>query len=171
MSSDILDGVLAVTDGPQAGGAVRRSETKRSETKRNEARPGDPAAVAAEMPAAGRCKRAGCRTPLPAQDSGRSRQFCSDECRRRHYNALRAAAPAAPAPPGQAGAALARLSQLLAEAGRLAAQAERQVADAAPEHVAALAAEAEAARRAAEARAAVAEAQARESAESATAAQ
>ena len=45
----------------------------------------------------GLCGRAGCGRPLPAAERGRSRRFCSDECRRRHYNALRGKpAPAAP---------------------------------------------------------------------------
>ncbi|MGH3246388.1 MAG: hypothetical protein ACRDOI_09280, partial [Trebonia sp.] len=65
---------------------------KRSETE-------GPQAVMTAAAPAGRCKRAGCPVPLPAQDSGRARQFCGDECRRRHYNALRGTVPAAPPPP------------------------------------------------------------------------
>ncbi len=123
-------------------------EAKRSEMKRSETELLPEAAAMAVAPSVGRCKRAGCPAPLPPQESGRARQFCSDECRRRHYNALRgSAAPVPPPAADGAGAALARLGQLLAEAGRLAAQAAGQVADAAPERVAAAAAEAEAARR------------------------
>ena len=33
----------------------------------------------------GLCGRAGCGRLLPAAERGRSRRFCSDECRRRHY--------------------------------------------------------------------------------------
>ena len=119
----------------------------------------------------GRCKRAGCGRPLPPGERGRSRQFCSDECRIRHYNAMRGQA-AVPAPPPADGpeAALAKLSGLLAEASRLAAAASAQVAAADPGQVAAVLAEAEAARRRAEAHAATASAQAAESAESAAAA-
>jgi hypothetical protein len=112
---------------------------KRSETE----------ATGAVMTAAaqgGQCKRAGCPAPLPAQRSGRAWQFCSDEWRRRHYNALRGGTPAAPSAAADgAGAALARLGQLLAEAARLTAGVAAQVADAAPERVAVQAAEAEAA--------------------------
>src|SRR5260370_729212 len=120
-------------------------------------------------PAGGsRCKRSGCAAPLPRQESGRSRQFCSDECRRRHYNALRGTPPAVlPAPADGPGPALARLGQLLAEAGRLAAQATGQVADAAPPRAAATVAEAEASRPRAEAPAAPADALAAASAEAA----
>ena len=46
----------------------------------------------------GICKRAGCGRPLPPGERGRSRQFCGDECRIRHYNAMRGQAAAA-APP------------------------------------------------------------------------
>ena len=68
------------------------SEAKRSEMKRS----GTELVPEAAAPAAagGRCKRAGCAAPLPPQGSGRARQFCSDECRRRHYNALRGPAAA-----------------------------------------------------------------------------
>jgi hypothetical protein len=37
----------------------------------------------------GLCGRAGCGRPLLAGERGRSRRFCSDECRRRHDNAMR----------------------------------------------------------------------------------
>ena len=119
----------------------------------------------------GCCKRAGCGRPLPPGERGRSRQFCGDECRIRHYNGLRGQA-AVPAPPPADGpeASLGRVAQLLAEASRLAATASAQVAAADPGRVAAVLAEAEAARRRAEAHAATASAQAGESAESAAAA-
>ena len=45
------------------------------------------------------CGRAGCGRPLPAAERGRSRRFCSDECRRRHYNALRGKPAPAPKQP------------------------------------------------------------------------
>ena len=96
----------------------------------------------------GCCKRAGCGRPLPPGERGRSRQFCSDECRIRHYNAMRGQA-AVPAPPPADGpqASLGKLSQLLAEASRLASAASAQVAAADPGRVAVVLAEAEAARR------------------------
>ena len=34
-------------------------------------------AMMTAAPAAGRCKRADCPAPLPPQESGRARQFCS----------------------------------------------------------------------------------------------
>jgi hypothetical protein len=98
----------------------------------------------------GFCGRAGCGRPLPAGERGRSRRFCSDECRRRHYNALRAKpAPAAPVPEDGPGAALGKLSQLLAEASGLAATASGQVAETGSARVASVLAEAEASRHAA----------------------
>ena len=119
----------------------------------------------------GRCKRPGCGRPLPPGERGRSRQFCGDECRIRHYNARRGH-PAAALPPPADGpqAALGRLMQLIAEASGLAAAVSAQVAAADPGRVAAVLAEAEAARRRAEAHAATVSAQAAESAESAAAA-
>src|SRR5260370_2138031 len=143
-------------------------------------RGGSAMTTTAEMPAnagvpAGdsdaRCKRAGCGRLLPPSDQGRPRQFCSKECRIRHYNAQRGQA-AAPAPPPANGpeAALARLAQLLAEASRLAAVASAQVAASDPGRVAATLAEAEAGRRRAQADAVAAAAQAAESAEAADAA-
>src|SRR5260370_826886 len=111
----------------EPGSEAKRSEMKRSETEIPEALM---TAMTTVAPAGGsRCKRSGCAAPLPRQESGRSRQFCSDECRRRHYNALRGTPPAVlPAPAEGPGPALARLGQLLAEAGRLAAPAARPVA-------------------------------------------
>src|SRR5260370_1113413 len=101
-----------------------------------------------EPDVAGPAGRIGCGVPLPPRESGRARQFCSDECRRRHYNALRGtAAPAPPPAADGAGAALGRLGQLLSEAGRLAAQAAVQAAEAAPERAAATGAQAAAAPR------------------------
>lgn len=68
----------------------------------------------------GCCKRAGCGRPLPPGERGRSRQFCSDQCRIRHYNAQRGQPAVAPLPPADGPqAALGKLSQLLAEASRL----------------------------------------------------
>ena len=117
------------------------------------------------------CKRAGCGRPLPPGGRGRSREFCSDECRVRHYNAMRGQATAVvPPPTGGPEEGLARLAQLLAESSRLAAAVATQVAQADPGRVAAVLAEAEAARRRAEAAAATASAQAAESAASASAA-
>ena len=96
----------------------------------------------------GCCKRAGCGRPLPPGERGRSRQFCSDQCRIRHYNAQRGQPAVAPLPPADGPqAALGKLSQLLAEASRLAAAASAQIAAADPGRVAAVLAEAEAARR------------------------
>ena len=80
----------------------------------------------------GRCKRAGCGRPLPPSDQGRPRQFCSKDCRIRHYNAQRGqAAEPAPAPASGTEATLARLAQMLAEASRLAAAASASAAPAA----------------------------------------
>lgn len=119
----------------------------------------------------GHCKRAGCGRPLPPGGRGRSREFCSDECRIRHYNAMRGQAAVVTLPPtGGPEAGLARLVQLLTESSRLAAAVSAQVAEAEPGRVAAVLAEAEAARRRAEATAATASAQASESAASASAA-
>ena len=50
------------------------------------------------QPAAGLCKRPGCGSPLPDQDRGRTRQFCSHDCATRYHNGLRIPAPA---PAGQ----------------------------------------------------------------------
>jgi hypothetical protein len=99
--------------------------------------------------------------PLPAGERGRSRRFCSDECRRRHYNAQRGKpTPAAAVPEDGPGAALGKLSQLLAEASQLAATASAQAAETDSARVAAVLAEAEASRRSAEAHASTAAAQA-----------
>src|ERR1019366_9221482 len=85
---------------PEAAVMTAGSEAKRSEMKRSETKFPEDAmtAMTTVTPAGGgRCKRAGCPAPLPPQESGRARQFCGDECRRRHYNALRGTA--APLPP------------------------------------------------------------------------
>lgn len=116
----------------------------------------------------GHCKRAGCGKPLPPGGRGRSREFCSDECRIRHYNAMRGQAAVATPPP--TGGPEAGLAQLLTESSRLAAAVSAQVTEAEPGRVAAVLAEAEAARRRAEASAATASAQAAESVASASAA-
>ncbi|MGH3185168.1 MAG: hypothetical protein ACRDOE_25130, partial [Streptosporangiaceae bacterium] len=127
------------------------------------------------VPAGGsiaRCKRAGCGRPLPSSDQGRPRQFCSKECRIRHYNAQRGqTAEPAPAPPASGTeAALARLTQVLAEASRLATAASAQVSAADPGRIAETLAEAEAGRRRAEADTAATAAQAADSADAAEAA-
>src|SRR6266849_4652617 len=91
---------------PRPARARAGRDAKRNEAKRNEMHGGSAMTTTAEMPAdagvpAGdsdvRCKRAGCGRLLPPGVQGRPRQFCSKECRIRHYNARRgqAAAPAA----------------------------------------------------------------------------
>ena len=107
----------------------------------------------------GLCGRAGCGRPLQAGERGRSRRFCSDECRRRHYNALRGRPAPAPVSETAAETALGKLTQLLAEASQLAVTASAQLAESDPRRVAAVLAEAEAARRSADARAATATAE------------
>lgn len=118
----------------------------------------------------GHCKRAGCGRPLPPGERGRARQFCSDDCRTRHYNAMRSKASAVAPPTDGPEAELARLAQLLTESSQLAAAVSTQIAAANPGRVAAVLAEADAARRRAEAHAAAASAQSIESAASASAA-
>ncbi|HUD39342.1 MAG TPA: hypothetical protein VMR14_20770, partial [Streptosporangiaceae bacterium] len=84
------------------------------------------------------CKRAGCGRTLTHGERGRTRQFCSDECRIRHYNAQRGQPlPAVPLPADGPQAALGRLAQMLAEASRIVAVASGQVAAADPGRVAA----------------------------------
>jgi chromosome segregation ATPase len=114
----------------------------------------------------GHCKRAGCGRPLPPGERGRARQFCSDDCRTRHYNAMRSKASAVAPPTDGPEAELARLAQLLTESSQLAAAVSAQIAAANPGRVAAVLAEADAA----EAHAATASAQSIESAASASAA-
>jgi hypothetical protein len=113
-----------------------------------------------ETNGSGHCKRTGCGKPLsePSQ-GGRPRQFCSKECRIRYYNAQRGQAPG-PTSASRRESAIARLTQLLAEASRLAVAVTSEVAAAGPGRIAATLAEAEAVRRRAEADAAAAAARA-----------
>jgi colicin import membrane protein len=106
------------------------------------------------------CKRPGCGNILPAQDRGRTRQFCGSECARRYHNDARALAPAAvttdsPDP-------LAALDTVLRQAVVLTRAALDQAASLDPARVRAQIAEAEAGRRRAEAAAVTAEARAGE---------
>ena len=91
---------------------TRAADAKRNEIKRNEIQEGPlmttTTTTAVMMPAGagvragdsgGCCKRAGCGRPLPPGERGRSRQFCSDECRIRHFNAMRGQAAVPPPPP------------------------------------------------------------------------
>src|SRR6516225_10058908 len=107
--------------------------------------------------AARACRRPGCGNPLPAQDRGRTRQFCSTECARRYHNDARP--PAAAAPPGDStGDPLITLDAVIRQAAVL-VRAPREQADSLdPAHVRAQVADAEAARRRAEAAAVTAEA-------------
>jgi hypothetical protein len=115
----------------------------------------DPAAV---------CKRPGCGKPLPAQDRGRSRQFCSPDCARRYHNDARIAVPAA-APAAGESDPLAALETLNRQAAVLLRAARDQAASLDPAHVRAQVADAEAARRRAEAAAVTSQAQAAEARE------
>jgi hypothetical protein len=73
-----------------------------------------------ETVGSGRSKRLGCRKPLPWSDQGgRPRQFCSKECRIPYYNAQRGQASES-VPTSRTEEAVARLTQMLAEAARLA---------------------------------------------------
>ena len=112
------------------------------------------------QPAAGLCKRPGCGSPLPDQDRGRTRQFCSHDCATRYHNGLRIPAPA-PAADSTADP-LAALDALLRQAAVLARAAREQAAGLDPARVRAQIAEAEAARRQAEAAAVTAAARAAE---------
>src|SRR5581483_11461486 len=94
------------------------------------------------------CKRPGCGQLLPAQERGRTRQFCSTDCARRFHNDSRIPAPAAGA--GEPDP-LTALDALI-----------RQAASLNPASVRAQIADAEAARRRAEAAAVTAQAQAAE---------
>ena len=113
-------------------------------------------------PAAGLCKRPGCGNTLPAQDRGRTRQFCSTECSRRYHNNARPAVPAAPPAADGTADPLAALDTLLRQGGMLARAAREQAAGLDPARVRAQIAEAEAARRRAEAATVTAEARAAE---------
>lgn len=111
------------------------------------------------QPAAGLCKRPGCGSPLPDQDRGRTRQFCSHDCATRYHNGLRIPAPA---PADSTADPLAALDALLRQAAVLARAAREQAARLDPARVRAQIAEAEAARRQAEAAAVTAAARAAE---------
>src|SRR5260370_586563 len=79
---------------------AKRNEMKRSETEIPEALMTAMTTVtpAGDAAGGGRCKRPRCAAPLPAQESGRARQFCG----------LRGSAAAVPPPPAdRAGPALA----------------------------------------------------------------
>lgn len=115
--------------------------------------------------AAGACKRPGCGNPLPAQDRGRARQFCSTDCARRYHNDARILAPAAAPPSADSpDGPLAALEGMIRQAAVLARAAREQAASLDPARVRAQVAEAEAARRRAEAAAVTAGAQAAEAA-------
>src|SRR5260370_21690363 len=91
---------------------AKRNEMKRSETEIPEALMTAMTTVtpAGDAAGGGRCKRPGCAAPLPAQESGRARQFCG----------LRGSAAAVPPPAADgAGAALARPRPPPAPASRL----------------------------------------------------
>ena len=112
---------------------ARAADAKRNEMKRNEIQEGSLMTTTAVMMPAGAgvraggsggcCKRAGCGRPLPPGERGRSRQFCGDECRIRHFNAMRGQAAVPPPAADGPQASLGKLAQLLAEASRLAAAA------------------------------------------------
>jgi hypothetical protein len=111
------------------------------------------------------CKRPGCGNPLPAQDRGRTRQFCSTDCARRYHNDARIPAPAAVPPSADSPAdPLAVLEGVTRQAAVLARAAREQAASLDPARVRAQVAEAEAARRRAEAAAVTAQARAAEAA-------
>ena len=155
------------TEAAGASDAAAPGDSNRADSHRDAIRNGS-----GPVPGPDQCKRPGCGAPLPAPGPGRARAYCSDVCRHRYNNSLRGAAVLAGTAAGGPGAlaALGRLGELIGETGGLLAVVQRQVADAAPERVAAAAAAAEAARRAAEARAAAAEARAAQAEESAAAA-
>src|SRR5437870_13614066 len=95
--------------------------------------------------AARACRRPGCGSPLPAQDRGRTRQFCSTDCARRYHNDAR---PPAPAPVPDASAdPLAALDVMIRQGAVLVRAAREQAASLDPAHVRAQIAEAEATRR------------------------
>jgi len=108
-------------------------------------------------PAAARaCRRPGCGNPLPAQDRGRTRQFCSTDCARRYHNDARPPAPASV--PDASADPLAALDVMIRQAAVLVRAAREQADSLDPAHVRAQVADAEAARRRAEAAAVTAEA-------------
>jgi hypothetical protein len=107
--------------------------------------------------AARACRRPGCGNPLPAQDRGRTRQFCSTECARRYHNDARP--PAAPATvTDDSTDPLAALDAMIRQGAVLVRAAREQADSLDPARVRAQVADAEAARRRAEAAAVTAEA-------------
>lgn len=104
-----------------------------------------------QMPgtAARACRRPGCGNLLPAQDRGRTRQFCSTECARRYHNDARPPAPATM--PDDSADPLAALDAMIRQAAVLIRAARDQAASLNPARVRAQVADAEAARRRAEA--------------------
>jgi hypothetical protein len=125
---------------------------------------GDLGDQAPSEPAAAVCKRPGCGNIMPAQDRGRARVFCSDECTRRFHNDARVLAATAPLPADPAADPLAALDAVIRQAVVLARAARDQAAGLDPARVRAQIADAEAARRRAEAAAVTAEARAGEAA-------
>src|SRR5260370_30608771 len=108
--------------------------------------------------AAAICKRPGCGNILPAQDRGRARHFCGDECARRYHNDARVLAPAAV--PADSPDPLPALDTVLRQAVTLTRAALDQAASLDPARVRAQIAEAGAGRRRPEAAAVTAEARA-----------
>src|SRR5262250_2272384 len=106
------------------------------------------------------CKRPGCGNALPAQDRGRTRQFCGTECARRYHNDARVPASAATPPTDAAADPFPALEALIRQAAVLTRAAREQAARLDPARVHAQVAEAEAARRRAEAAAVTAAARA-----------
>jgi chromosome segregation ATPase len=125
---------------------------------------GDPGDQAPGEPAAAVCKRPGCGNIMPAQDRGRARVFCSDECTRRFHNDARVPATTAPLPADSPADPLAALDTVIRQAAVLTRAARDQAASLDPARVRAQLADAEAARRRAEAAAVTAEARAAEAA-------
>jgi colicin import membrane protein len=107
------------------------------------------------------CKRPGCGKLLPAQDRGRSRQFCGSDCARRFHNDSRIPVPPSAPVTGQADP-LTTLDALVRQAAVLTRAARDQAASLDPAAVRAQIADAEAARRRAEAAAVTAQAHAAE---------
>src|SRR5579864_5279050 len=114
--------------------------------------------------AAAVCRRTGCGNALPAQDRGRTRQFCSTECARRYHNDARVPAPATAVAADSPADPLAAVDTVIRQAAVLIRAAREQAASLDPARVRAQVAEAEAARRRAEAAAVTAQARAAEAA-------
>src|SRR5260370_2938041 len=112
--------------------------------------------------AAAICKRPGCGNILPAQDRGRARHFCGDECARRYHNDARVLAPAAV--PADSPDPLPALDTVLRQAVTLTRAALDQAASLDPPRGRAQIAEAEAGRRRPHAAAVTAEPRAGEAA-------